>query len=64
MIELYSFEEWDAMQDQEKEVEWGSANGDKDSQMVHHSMIYKDAPLNIREMFYHQYVAAATNCKN
>ena len=61
MIELYSFEEWDAMQEQDKIIEWGSTIANETSEAMHHSCLYKEAPLEIRKMFYADYVHQMTN---
>ena len=59
MIEIYSFEEWDALQDPEKTVEWGSS--DRESLVAQNTALYKEAPLHIRRMFYAEYVHRSTN---
>lgn len=60
MIEIYSFEEWDAVQDPNSILEWGSTGQEKTSKVEQHSSRYADAPLAIREMFYAEYVHALT----
>lgn len=59
--EIQSFEEWDAMQDEAKILEWGSSNKEKNSPATYNTSAYKDAPLEIRKMFYDQYVHFSTN---
>lgn len=59
MIEVYSFEEWDALQDPDRTIEWGSS--DRESLVAQNSSVYKDAPVAIRKMFYTEYVYAMTN---
>jgi hypothetical protein len=61
MIEVYSFEEWDALQDHGKTVEWG--NYSEAAGATSHSSVYADVPLEIREMFYIQYISHLTNPK-
>lgn len=60
MIEIYSFEEWDALQDPEKTIEWGSAIPEDITESNYNSCPYKDASLHIRRMFYSEYVHKAT----
>jgi hypothetical protein len=61
MIQVLSFEEWDASQDQSKLMEWGSTNQEKDSTVIHKKVPYKDVPEEVRHMFYSQYVHSVTN---
>lgn len=60
MIEIYSFEEWDASQDPDGTLEWGSASQDINSEASHNSSRYQDAPLEVRKMFYARYIHALT----
>jgi hypothetical protein len=60
MIEIYSFEDWDAMQEQDKELHWGSSDQDS-KEVVQRVSPYKDAPRHIRTMFYAEYVHDRTN---
>ncbi len=61
MIEIYSFEEWDALQDPDKTVEWGSTTQETGSEAKYNSCAYKDAPLRVRKIYYSEYVHRATN---
>lgn len=61
LIAVYSFEHWDSLQEPEKRIEWGSSN--KESLVAQRSCAYKDAPIEIRKMFYTDYVHKATNPK-
>jgi hypothetical protein len=60
MIEIYSFEEWDALQDPEKTVEWGSSTNGINSPIIQESCLYKEAPIEIKRMFYSEYIHKAT----
>jgi hypothetical protein len=61
MIEIYSFEEWDAAQPQDRILEWGSTGqeGIADT-ATYNEAAHKDAPLEIRKLFYAEYVHANT----
>lgn len=63
MIQVYSFEEWDPLQPQENIIEWGHMKGVKSAEAGWNSSPYKDAPLEIRQMFYTEYVMRLTNPK-
>ncbi len=61
MIQVKSFEEWNAGQPANKVVEWGSGSADpKDGKMHHNSVAYNSAPIEIKHMLYNQYVHTLT----
>ncbi len=61
MIEIYTFEEWDAKQDPNSKLEWGNASLEKASQVNQNVSLFKDAPIDIRKMYYVNYVSRLTD---
>lgn len=62
MIQVLTFEEWDAAAPQNSILEWGST-GQKGicDTATYNEAAHKDAPIDIRKMFYAEYVHRTTN---
>lgn len=63
MIKVLSFEEWDKLQDLEKQLEWGSVSRNGTMEAIDNIQKYKDAPIQIKKSAYQLYIYEMTNPK-
>lgn len=56
MIQLMSFDEWEAAQDPEHVFEWGSTTKELDAALQHFKKPFKEIPESTKQFFYSNYV--------